>query len=595
MDLLNAYGSDDDSAGPAAEPRVMVDAAPAVDTTGMVVNDGQALRPSEYRDLHDSRKKITHVNVPYADMYAPEAGPQDPRHVTSAMTRAQKNHPLGRVEDHHMHATAFDEQYNTYSARGYTLAPDGAHYVGDEEALHQHGGTSIDEPGAKRRRVAPEAREAKKAERERLAAEARAQFEAGVPFELAYRRAPWAREGPLKEHGPSEEELKAWRKREGLPEPEEEGGAAEEEDAEGAGGGDAGDGAKKKKKHRDVVTVSETGEKAFFHGKEQKDYQGRSWLAAPSGTRDESQTCYIPKRCIHTWSGHSKGVNHIEFIPGAGHLLLSAGLDNKCKIWDVHGSKKCMMTYAGHEKGVRQARFNADGSRFVSVSYDKTVKVWDTETGKVLRAFGGARTFFCAQFHPERPDVLMAGCGDKKVYQWSVGSGEQIQEYDQHLGAVNSITFIDNNRRFVTSSDDKTLRFWDFDIPVTIKYIADPGMHSMPAMAVHPRGKWFLAQSMDNQIMTFGATDRFSRNKKKTFTGHTNAGYACQLGFSPDGRFVYSGDGEGRAFFWDWKLCKVQRTLQAHENGPCIGVQWNPLETSKVATCGWDGLIKYWD
>ena len=34
--------------------------------------------------------------------------------------------------------------------------------------------------------------------------------------------------------------------------------------------------------------------------------------------------------------------------------------------------------------------------------------------------------------------------------------------------------------------------------------------------------------------------------------------------------------------------------MQAHQT-VTIGVEWHPLETSKVATCGWDGLIKYWD
>ena len=26
-----------------------------------------------------------------------------------------------------------------------------------------------------------------------------------------------------------------------------------------------------------------------------------------------------------------------------------------------------------------------------------------------------------------------------------------------------------------------------------------------------------------------------------------------------------------------------------------IGCEWHPLEQSKVATCSWDGTIKYWD
>lgn len=67
-----------------------------------------------------------------------------------------------------------------------------------------------------------------------------------------------------------------------------------------------------------------------------------------------------------------------------------------------------------------------------------------------------------------------------------MNSGEITQEYDQHLGPVNSITFVDENRRFVTTSDDKTIRAWDFDIPVVIKYIAEPYMHSMPAVTLHP-------------------------------------------------------------------------------------------------------------
>ena len=70
--------------------------------------------------------------------------------------------------------------------------------------------------------------------------------------------------------------------------------------------------------------------------------------------------------------------------------------------------------------------------------------------------------------------------------QYDINSGEITQEYDQHLGPVNTITFVDENRRFVTTSDDKTIRAWDFDIPVVIKYIAEPHMHSMPAVTVHP-------------------------------------------------------------------------------------------------------------
>ena len=54
------------------------------------------------------------------------------------------------------------------------------------------------------------------------------------------------------------------------------------------------------------------------------------------------------------------------------------------------------------------------------------------------------------------------------------------------MGPVNSIMFVEENRRMVTTSDDKSIRIWEWDVPVDTKYIADPGMHSMPCMALHP-------------------------------------------------------------------------------------------------------------
>lgn len=78
-----------------------------------------------------------------------------------------------------------------------------------------------------------------------------------------------------------------------------------------------------------------------------------------------------------------------------------------------------------------------------------------------------------------------------------------FQQYDRHLNPVNTITFIDNNRRFVTTSDDKSVRVWEWDIPVDFKYIADPGMHSMPAVTKSPDEKYLAATSLDNKVHYF--------------------------------------------------------------------------------------------
>ena len=53
-------------------------------------------------------------------------------------------------------------------------------------------------------------------------------------------------------------------------------------------------------------------DKTRFHGKAEKDAMGRSWMDAPKDKKKESDNCFLPKRWIHTWAGHTKGVNAIR-------------------------------------------------------------------------------------------------------------------------------------------------------------------------------------------------------------------------------------------------------------------------------------------
>ena len=56
------------------------------------------------------------------------------------------------------------------------------------------------------------------------------------------------------------------------------------------------------------------------------------------------------------------------------------------------------------------------------------------------------------------------------------------------MGSINTINFIENGKRFVSSADDKKIYLWEFGIPVVAKYISEPDMHSIPIAKVHPSG-----------------------------------------------------------------------------------------------------------
>ncbi|KAJ3673207.1 hypothetical protein LUZ60_006581 [Juncus effusus] len=576
MDLLKSYSDSEpqQSSSPDSSPlRILPSktSAPAIDETSLALAAAVSER-SRTGPLDPTQHSIT-FNPTYDQLWAPVHGPAPPSagHSASTIPIGLRNHKLGFVEDAAIEPFLFDEQYNTFHRYGYATDPSGLNYVGDQTALEANSALSVyNLPPKEQKRRRIEMKKDENAPDSGPPAGGEADNPASEEWLLKNRKSPWAGKKEITQGDLTEEQLKYA-----------EAHAAKKAEKEG----------KNENKEKTDLVVKST-----FHGKEEKDYQGRSWIEPPKDIKANNEKCFIPKRCVHVWTGHTKGVSGIRFFPKYGHLLLSASMDSKIKIWDVHNSKKCMRTYMGHSKAVRDISFSNDGSKFLSCSYDKNIQYWDTETGQAISTFSTGKVPIVVKLHPDedKQNILLAGMSDKKIVQWDLRSGEITQEYDQHLGAVNTITFVDNNRRFVTSSDDKSLRVWEFGIPVVIKYISEPHMHSMPAIGMHPNGNWLAAQSLDNQILIYGTRERFSLNKKKRFTGHIVAGYACQVNFSPDGKYVMSGDGEGKLWFWDWKNCKVQRTLRCHD-GVCIGCEWHPLETSKVATCGWDGTIKYWD
>eukprot|EP01135_Chromosphaera_perkinsii_P000233 Nk52_evm2s62 gene=Nk52_evmTU2s62 len=343
-------------------------------------------------------------------------------------------------------------------------------------------------------------------------------------------------------------------------------------------------------------------EECTLHISEFRDYQGRTYMHVPNDVGVDLKSpelprkCFLPKRLIHTWKGHTKAISCFKLFPGSGHLMLSAGKDNLIKLWEVYGRRRCLRTFKGHSKAVKDVDFNCDGSRFVSCGYDRWIKLWDTESGECLGRFKTKGLPYCIKFNPDedKKHLFLVGCSDKKIYTWDSLTGEVVQEYDRHLDAVNTLTFFDNNLKFASTSDDKSVRIWEWDIPVDAKIIAEPTMHAISAVCLSYNEKWVAGQSSDNKIGIFSVRDKFKLQRKKVFKGHLVAGYACVPGFSPDGNFLISGDSEGKLCIWDFKSTKMYSKFKAHDQ-VVIGCAWLPHETSKIITCGWDGMLKLWD
>ena len=82
---------------------------------------------------------------------------------------------------------------------------------------------------------------------------------------------------------------------------------------------------------------------------------------------------------------HNSFVLSISFNPD-GKLLASGSYDKTIKLWEVP-SGKLIKTLEGHEADVKSVSFSPDGKLLASGSYDKTIKLWEVPSGKLLSVF----------------------------------------------------------------------------------------------------------------------------------------------------------------------------------------------------------------
>jgi predicted NACHT family NTPase len=90
---------------------------------------------------------------------------------------------------------------------------------------------------------------------------------------------------------------------------------------------------------------------------------------------------------VNTLKGHESEVYSVGFSPD-GKQLASGSFDKTIKIWDVT-TGKVLNTLKGHESLVNSVEFSPDGQQLASGSRDKTIKIWDVTTGKVLNTLKG--------------------------------------------------------------------------------------------------------------------------------------------------------------------------------------------------------------
>ena len=117
----------------------------------------------------------------------------------------------------------------------------------------------------------------------------------------------------------------------------------------------------------------------------------------------------------------------------------------------------------GHQAAVTSVAVSPDGRRIVSGSLDKTVAVWDLETGtQIHRLTGHQDAVWSVAVSPDGRRIV-SGSQDNTVAVWDLESGAPIHRLTGHQDAVKSVAVSPDGRRIVSGSEDNTVAVWDLE------------------------------------------------------------------------------------------------------------------------------------
>ncbi|MCP4569500.1 MAG: WD40 repeat domain-containing protein, partial [FCB group bacterium] len=137
--------------------------------------------------------------------------------------------------------------------------------------------------------------------------------------------------------------------------------------------------------------------------------------------------------------------------------------------------------------------FSPDGARVLSASWDNTLKLWDVESGKEIRAFTGHKHYvYSCAFSPDGARVLSASW-DNTLKLWDVESGKEIRAFTGHKNDVNSCAFSPDGARVLSASSDNTLKLWDTATGKELKSLELPWIPYYVAFSPQHPGKVITA------------------------------------------------------------------------------------------------------
>uniref|UniRef100_H2M7K1 U5 small nuclear ribonucleoprotein 40 kDa protein n=1 Tax=Oryzias latipes TaxID=8090 RepID=H2M7K1_ORYLA len=265
--------------------------------------------------------------------------------------------------------------------------------------------------------------------------------------------------------------------------------------------------------------------------------------------------------------------------PGLLLLLCSSLTSFTSVLWNVFGECENYATLKGHSGAVMELHYNTDGSLLFSASTDKTVGIWDSETGERIKRLKG-HTSFVNTCYPARrgPQLVCTGSDDGTIKLWDIRKKAAIHTF-QNTYQVLAVTFNDTSDQILSGGIDNDIKVWDLRQNKLI-YNMHGHSDSVTGLSLSSEGSYLLSNSMDNTVRIWDVRPFAPKERcVKIFQGnvHNFEKNLLRCSWSTDGSKIAAGSADRFVYIWDTTSRRILYKLPGHA-GSVNEVVFHPEE-----------------
>ncbi|TAG95056.1 MAG: WD40 repeat domain-containing protein [Oscillatoriales cyanobacterium] len=351
--------------------------------------------------------------------------------------------------------------------------------------------------------------------------------------------------------------------------------------------------------------------KAKAERKRVEDAELKHREEASAASRRAKELAYKLKnhnwQCVQTLPGHSSFVNSLAISPD-GKTLASGSWDKTIKIWNLE-TGAFIGTLSGHSDRVNSVTISGDGKMLASGSSDETIKFWNLHTGELLCTFPGhSMEVNSVAISPNGRVIASSGGADNTIKLWNLRTGELLRTFRGHLDNVNAVVFSPDGKILASGSSDATSKVWDVESGKLLRTLSGLNV-GVNSVAIGPDGQILASVSNDYTIklrnLQTGSLLRILNSNSDRGRGvpslemneglHILQNYVSRgdsVAISRDGLTLASGYDDNTIKIWNLLTGELLSSLSGHL-GTVYSVAIAPLGNILVSGSA-DETIKIW-